>query len=937
MIKYTKTDFIISCCVIILTIFNVLITPVDSYAIEKEKLDGQADKILLLIKKEKFRQVEDIINYSISNTSEKKVFYNGKDYFLSLIDRWIYFPDETPKDLLPYLNKWILSSPENFIPYTIKGNYHISLGWQVRGTGFAEDISDDVWTEYRELLELARVDLETALELSPTDLVAGVSLLTTLRSIAHIKDFETIYQMIMAKDPYYFPAYIEKLENLKPKWSGSWEQMFDYAKKSTLNAPKNSYIPMLILFAHKEAADNSDEGAIEYYSTPEIWEEVNKAYKRILDNFPDETVASYYFAEMASSAQKDIEAEEAYNFIEKIAPNNARLYTKRGQHFSYRGNWTKVEDNYRKWVELKPNDETALSELAFALSAENKYEEAIETIKKAIAISPKSISHLNMLCHSYYAFGKYEQTIKSCTKVTTLDSEEAFPYQIMAMAYEALGNTEKKIANQKKYDELTSSEPSNINFDFDFSFDVDGFGSSDYIMYILGGIIVIFFIFLMLSKLNRPAKTNDKYEFENFDFGDNDSNKDSLNTPFDTNSSDIPTATFPSEIAEAKNILSTEESSEPMNQETTLLKNANLGPVPTRRETAARKVTSTMAIAPSEPITSSAFSPENNSSESDSSNNRVVYNGTTGELYKIWFVNLLLSIVTLGINRFWGKVRIRKYITSNSSLLNDRFEYIGTGGELFKSFLKALPIIIPLYFVVYFVINKLEEATLAKDEAAISMAAMQLMGVYLVFIFFIFVGIYSGMRYKLSRTTWRGVKAGLRGGAMIYATMKIFYFFLNIITLGLLIPRNDNKIEEYVMNNLCFGSEKMMFRGKSSELFKVNIVTLVLYLPTLSLSRIWYKSAFSRYRLRHLVIGDIRFEGTHTGKDRLWLTIGNVFIITLTLGIGLPIVIQRNVTFHVKNTYIIGDINTSSILQNNDELKAGEGLADAFDVDMGFM
>ena len=64
--------------------------------------------------------------------------------------------------------------------------------------------------------------------------------------------------------------------------------------------------------------------------------------------------------------------------------------------------------------------------------------------------------------------------------------------------------------------------------------------------------------------------------------------------------------------------------------------------------------------------------------------------------FRIHIVNVLLSICTLGFILFWGKTRIRKYMTSHLTLQKDRLEYTGTGKELFIGFLKALLIYLPL-------------------------------------------------------------------------------------------------------------------------------------------------------------------------------------------------------------------------------------------------
>ena len=44
------------------------------------------------------------------------------------------------------------------------------------------------------------------------------------------------------------------------------------------------------------------------------------------------------------------------------------------------------------------------------------------------------------------------------------------------------------------------------------------------------------------------------------------------------------------------------------------------------------------------------------------------YDGQIGEFYRIFLVNLLQTIVTLGIGRFWATTRTRRYLWSRSSV-----------------------------------------------------------------------------------------------------------------------------------------------------------------------------------------------------------------------------------------------------------------------------
>src|SRR5689334_16855509 len=70
------------------------------------------------------------------------------------------------------------------------------------------------------------------------------------------------------------------------------------------------------------------------------------------------------------------------------------------------------------------------------------------------------------------------------------------------------------------------------------------------------------------------------------------------------------------------------------------------------------------------------------------------YDGSTGELFRLWLKTTALAILTLGFYRFWGRTRIRRYLWSRLSLLEDRFEYDGTGMELFARFLLVVAVVL---------------------------------------------------------------------------------------------------------------------------------------------------------------------------------------------------------------------------------------------------
>src|SRR5690606_19467483 len=53
----------------------------------------------------------------------------------------------------------------------------------------------------------------------------------------------------------------------------------------------------------------------------------------------------------------------------------------------------------------------------------------------------------------------------------------------------------------------------------------------------------------------------------------------------------------------------------------------------------------------------------------------IVFTGSGGEYFRIWIVNLLLSILSLGIYSAWAKVRRQRYFHRNTRLAGSAFDY----------------------------------------------------------------------------------------------------------------------------------------------------------------------------------------------------------------------------------------------------------------------
>ena len=73
------------------------------------------------------------------------------------------------------------------------------------------------------------------------------------------------------------------------------------------------------------------------------------------------------------------------------------------------------------------------------------------------------------------------------------------------------------------------------------------------------------------------------------------------------------------------------------------------------------------------------------------------FTGSGGEYFRIWIVNILLTLLTLGIYSAWATVRKRRYFYGNTRLAGAEFEYLATPRMILKGRLIAIAVLI-LYF-----------------------------------------------------------------------------------------------------------------------------------------------------------------------------------------------------------------------------------------------
>jgi uncharacterized membrane protein YjgN (DUF898 family) len=345
------------------------------------------------------------------------------------------------------------------------------------------------------------------------------------------------------------------------------------------------------------------------------------------------------------------------------------------------------------------------------------------------------------------------------------------------------------------------------------------------------------------------------------------------------------------------------------------------------------------------------------------------FTGDWKEFLPIAVTNLLLTIVTLGIYRFWAKARERRYLWSRTHFVDDSFEWTGTGLEMLIGFLIVMLVLIPAFLFFNFGL----QAMVLRGEALL---AGILAFVFYLGLFYLFnVARFRAIRYRLSRTYWHGIRGGSDDGGWHYGWSGMWKMALGWLALGLLVPWAMTSLWNERWNKMSYGPYMfeadagpagLMIRwfllylvpvvgfvvaavvgfgglamgaagGGSEAAMQGAILTMVvmvigIYLAVILLS-LSYFAAFFRVVAAATSLAGLRFEFRARTKDWLMLILGNIGLVIITLGIGLLFLSYRNWKFIVSHMGAAGEIDFAALTQSTTRAPSeAEGLADAFDI-----
>jgi uncharacterized membrane protein YjgN (DUF898 family) len=193
----------------------------------------------------------------------------------------------------------------------------------------------------------------------------------------------------------------------------------------------------------------------------------------------------------------------------------------------------------------------------------------------------------------------------------------------------------------------------------------------------------------------------------------------------------------------------------------------------------------------------------------------------------------------------------------------------------------------------------------------------------------------GAMRYRWSRTSWRGIRFSFRGTRG--QAMKIYYkgFSLTVLTLGLYWPFFKMETTRFWRENSYFGNRQVKFSGQGKDIFWRYILAVLLSVLTLGIYLVWYQAYLKRYMWSHTQLARGTFKFSASGLDLFGLQIVNLLVLVITLGLAYPWVMVRNQNFLAKHLTLEGNIQLDRIVQQAKQSGSfGEAALDVYDLPM---
>ncbi|NQZ52069.1 MAG: DUF898 domain-containing protein [Moritella sp.] len=364
------------------------------------------------------------------------------------------------------------------------------------------------------------------------------------------------------------------------------------------------------------------------------------------------------------------------------------------------------------------------------------------------------------------------------------------------------------------------------------------------------------------------------------------------------------------------------------------------------------------------------------------------FHGKGKEYFGIWIVNILFSIITLGIYSAWAKVRTNKYFYGNTERSGSRFDYLAQPKQI--------------------LIGRIIAVIAVSIWAALNALSPKIAVVVMLAFFLIYpVLVVRNLRFDMKMTQFRNVRFNFTGSyksAYIVMLLKplaaytaigvtfavtliyimplsktlgvIFLLAMFFIASPFLLAWVMTAMNQYIIDNTGYGNLPFATNLKTAELFKISakfiilmtlifvaiaVVLVLLNVSMDSISSLSKESGISAtfvfaylamilgmmlsqvyftVRIRKYILSATKLDNqvqpisTIAVIPYLTLLLTNLLLIVCTLGLARPFTMIRHAHYIASVTQVDGDLSLTNATDQitNESGAIADELSQAFDL-----
>src|SRR3984957_15415080 len=338
------------------------------------------------------------------------------------------------------------------------------------------------------------------------------------------------------------------------------------------------------------------------------------------------------------------------------------------------------------------------------------------------------------------------------------------------------------------------------------------------------------------------------------------------------------------------------------------------------------------------------------------------FTGSGAEYFGIWIVNLLLTIVTLGIFSAGAKGGGLQDFYRHTEMAGSSFDFHGSPARILVGRVIALAMLIAYNYSV----------RLRSPLTIVVLAAIAFVMPWL---------LRNSFRFRLYNTSWRGTRFHFRGSVAGAYRVFLLNGFLTLITLYVMAPFMHQRLKAYQHDNTWFGRTRCSFHARAGQLYVIYLLLLaaaVVFGVVIGFSGIGgalaamsqaqkqgghvdphavYRAVAILYGalilmgmsigpVFHALITNLIWNNTRLGEHRIecnmspwvliWISVSNFVLVVLTLGLFIPWAMVRLAKFQLESVRLLpaGDLQEFLAAEPEALGAVGEEAATAFDFDI---